>query len=48
MENVEKEPNNIITKISLLLLAAISNDLGLSSNMAAKKQNTIQDSKKSA
>ena len=59
MESVERGPNNIMSaklprkrtifnkKFTLGFLAMLD-DLGSSSNMAAKKQNTFQDSKKSA
>ena len=43
-----RENEQFLTKISLLLLVAMLDDLGSSSNMAAKKINTFQDSKKSA
>ena len=42
------ENEQFLSKIWLLLLAAMLDDLGSSSNMAPKKQNTFQDSKKSA
>ena len=43
-----RENEQILMQSSLLLLATVLDDLSSTSNMAARKQNTFQDSKKSA